>query len=736
MIKDSIIRQIKNSPYKECLIELYSVISQSAKKKPSYREMENNVTFTSFCRLFFDKSKYFPDTYICLCEPEFRNLTIPFNEKGPAKIRIILAVEFLAILIIKGKCISNYSEKLKNLLPLLTDPSFIKSERYTLILNPGALSYLHAPSTIVGRKICYYLKIDNEFISTSVMGFVNSSDTDTVYTRPIMAECLAELLIRYNVKSENDITPEKYLEIAEYVASSYGDRGTLRIDTVIGALGAFIKYCIRTYNVICSAFSNSQFFSVKILTDGKVKKYLKAGYVFMALDEQAVEKAPERVVFIRRNLDRFSTKTWSNDFFGLDLSNLDTQYRKAIISWGVANRNTIRMPENLSYIARTLRKLSAVRDNKTGDEKIISVRDITQIAYDNPNNLISTYHDGLYELRNFFMFAECHKLLQLEKGSMMVLSPHRKRKGTGGHAADNQWITDVDRLLQEKVREDKTCYELIHYVAFRINLILPFRITQILSLKIKDIRKTGNNSFVIMDESKTSKGNKKSYPITGKLAEMLFYLIEKTADIRKECTNPNTAEFIFIYRSRSYSEIKVASKVTFRKYLGRPELANSKGEYLSARLLRCTVLTKLRLWCEANNVSPYLSDTVSGHSNANVIFENYYDYENAGNDDIGYVISGDFNDRISVESEEFKSELMKNAFNPEECEFRKKGAECPFTCLVCDHFIATTDFLPYFRNQVYEMDKKLLSVTEAKEREKLMIMKELYIQYIECLEEE
>lgn len=640
MGKDSIIKQIKNSPYKECLIALYTVISQSAKEKPSYREMENNVTFTSFCRLFFDKSKYFSDVYICLCEPEFRNITIPFKGKGPAKIRIILAVEFLSILIIKGKCISNHSEKLKNLLHLLTNPSFIKSERYTLILNPGALSYLHAPATIVGRKISYYLKIDNEFISTSIMGFVNSSDTDTVYTRPIMAEHLANLLTRYNVKSENDITPEKYLEITEYIASSHGERGTLRVDTVIGALGAFIKYCIRTYDVIYSAFNNSQFFSIKLLTDGKVKKYLKAGYVFMALDEHAVEKAPERVVFIRRNLDRFSTKTWANDYFALDLSNLDTQYRKAIISWGVANRNTIRMPENLSYIARTLRKLSAVRDNKTGDEKIISVSDITQIAYDNPNNLISTYHDGLYVLRSFFMFADNQKLMQLENGVMLVLSPHQKRKGTGGHAAETQWIANVDKLLQEKVFEDKTCYELVHYVVFRLNLILPFRISQILSLKIKDIRRIDDNSYVIRDESKTSKGNKDNYPITGKLAEMLFQVIERTAALRKDCTNPNTREFIFIYRSRSYSEIKVASKVTFRKYLARPDLTNGQGEYLSARLLRCTVLTKLRLWCEANNVSPYLSDIVSGHSNAGIIFENYYDYENAGNDDIGYEILG------------------------------------------------------------------------------------------------
>lgn len=89
-----------------------------------------------------------------------------------------------------------------------------------------------------------------------------------------------------------------------------------------------------------------------------------------------------------------------------------------------------------------------------------------------------------------------------------------------------------------------------------------------------------------------------------------------------------------------------------------------------------------------------------------------------------------------MESDEFKSDLMKNAFNPEECEFKKNGTVCPFTCLICENFIATTDFLPYFRKQVHEIEKKLLSVTDAKKTEELMIMKELYIQYIECLEEE
>lgn len=735
MTKEELKNNFRISPYRNSLKKLYSSITGN-NGKTSYEDMlSNNREFASFCTLFFSKSIHFDDTYLCLCEPEFQNLWVPCPNNKSAKYKILLAVEYLAILMDGNKLKSSYSKKLKELRPLLTDMAFIRSTRYSYILFPQKLVNLFTPSVIGGRKNCYYLKTDINFITDSIMGFVDDSDTDSVSTRPIMAECLTGILYDAGVRKEKDITPEKYLDIAKNVLSSFGDSGTLRINTVLGSLNAYIKYCIRNYSCIEKSFYESSFFSVKILTDGKINKFIKNGYVFMALENEAVIKAPERVVFLRRNLDRFSTKTWPNDFFSLDLSGLEIVYRKAILSWALTNRTTIRLPENLSYIAKTLRKLSTLKSENGNSIESITREELTEIAYDSDKNR-SEFSDGIYIIRNFFSYAESKNLLSVENGAMLILSPQKKKKGLGGHVAEKNWINDVNGILQEKALSDTSYYELVHYVAFRLSLVVPLRISQILSLRIGNIVRRSNGKCVIIDESKTSKGNSTVYALTDGIARLIFLLIEKTGKIREKCTNCNTADFIFIYWSHSYSEVKVATKVTFRKYLERPELGNEKGEYLSARLLRCTVLTGLRMWCEENHVSPHITNIITCHSDSKVIFENYYDYTNAGNGDIGYEITGDFEKSITMDPEEFKSELIKEAFNPEDCDFRKKGFQCPFTCLICEHFVATKDHLPYFRERLHITEKRIESASDSRQKEELELFKKLYSLYINLLEED
>lgn len=726
-------RAINKSVYKGCMFKLYARIS-GKKEKKSLTEMLKDSTFEEFCDTFLTKAPKFTDLYLCLCEPEFRNFYVICPYGTSPKQKLFLAAEFAVILASNNLIDSPYGAKLIELSRMITNISFISGARYPYILEPEKIMKLYAPGKIAGRKTCYYLKTENKFITSSIMGYVDSSDADSINNRPIMAECLESLLTDFEVDNERSVTPDLYLRIASHVTKNFPEKGSLRVDTVITALTAYVKYCIKTYKCICKSFYNCQYFPIKLLSDGKIRKFIKGGYRFMCFDRDALLKEPERVVFTRKNMDRYSTKLWPNDYFSLDMKGLCVLYRRAVFSWASCLRNTVRITDNLGIAIKTLRLLQDLKKESGENERTVNMEEMSVLLFDNPKGLKDKLHDEMYTLRAFFNYVHGQGILDIDGMALMLLEPRKKPEVSGGHAADINWLCDADNILSSKNNDDSGLFDYVHYIAFRICLILPLRISQILSLMEGNIRKRGEGKFVLVDESKTSRGNAVFYPITESTADLLYMAIEKTAEIRKKCTNPDTSKFIFIYWSDSYNDVKVSSKNSFCRYLKKNGIMNSDGEYLSPKILRSTLITNLRMWCEKNQISPMFADAVTCHTDSRAVFNNYYDFEFAGNDDTAYEIQGDFNNNLDITDKGLGSILSREAFNPEECDFKAHGFKCPFTCLICEHFVASKESVPAFRKNISDFREALKTITDESDKEEIRLLIELLEKYLLLLE--
>ena len=726
-------RAINKSVYKGCMFKLYARIS-GKKEKKSLTEMLKDSTFEEFCDTFLTKAPKFTDLYLCLCEPEFRKYYVICPYGTSPKQKLFLAVEFAVILASNNLIDSPYGAKLIELSRMITNISFISGGRYPYVLEPEKIMKLYAPGKIAGRKTCYYLKTENTFITSSIMGYVDSSDADSINNRPIMAECLESLLTDFEVDNERSVTPDLYLRIASHVTKNFPEKGSLRVDTVITALTAYVKYCIKTYKCICNSFYKCQYFSIKLLSEGKIKKYIKGGYKFMSFDRDAILKEPERVVFTRKNMERYSTKIWPNDYFSLDMKGLCVLYRRAVLSWASCLRTTVRIKDNLGIAIKALRRLQEIKKTSGEKEKTVNIAEMSVMVFENPKGLKDKLHDEMYTLRSFFNYVHGQGILDIDGMALMLLEPRKKPEVSGGHAADNNWLCEANNILASKNKEDPYLFEFVHYVAFRICLILPLRISQILSLREDNIRKRGEGKYVLVDESKTSRGNAVIYPITESLADLLYMTIEKTEKIRKRCTNPDASKFIFIYWSVSYNGVKVASKNSFNRYLKNNGIISSDGECLSPKILRSTLITNLRIWCEKNQISPMYADAVTCHTDSRAVFNNYVDFEYAGNDDVGYEIKGDFNNNLDIASKGLGSILSKEAFNPEECDFKAHGFKCPFTCLICEHFVASKESVPAFRKNISDFREALKTITDESDKEEIRLLIELLEKYLLLLE--
>lgn len=735
MIFSNLRSAINKSVYKDYLVQLYARIT-GVTKKTSLKKMLENSVFANFCDTFLKKAPEFKDLYLCLCEPEFRHFYVICPYGTSPKQKLFLAAEFAVILASNNMIPSLYGAKLIELSPMITNIIFISGARYPYVLEPEKIMNLYAPGKIAGRKTCYYLKTDNKFITSSIMGYVDSSDADSINNRPIMAECLERLLTDFGVENEKSVSPDLYLRIASHVTKNFPEKGSLRVDTVITALTAYVKYCIKTYKCICDSFYKCQYFSIKLLCDGKIKKYIKGGYKFMSFDRDAILKEPERVVFTRKNMERYSTKIWPNDYFSLDMKGLCTLYRRAVFSWASCLRNTVRIKDNLGIAIKALRILQNLKNISGEKERTVNMEEISVIVFDNPKGLKDKLHDEMYILRAFFNYVHGQGILDIDGMALMLLEPRKKPEVSGGHAADQNWLCEANNILASKNKEDPYLFEFVHYVAFRICLILPLRISQILSLREENIRKREEDKYVLVDESKTSRGNAISYPITASTADLLYMTIEKTEEIRKRCTNPDASKFIFIYWSVSYNGVKVASKNSFNRYLKNNGIINPNGEYLSPTILRSTLITTLRMWCEKKKVPPMYADAVTCHTDNRAVFNNYYDSEYAGQDDVGYEIKGDFNQNIDKTKKSISSFFIKEAFNPEDCVFKENGFKCPFTCLICEHFVASKDSIPLFKKNISDLQLSLKSITDESDRNEIMLLIELLNKYLFLLEAE
>ena len=392
-----------------------------------------------------------------------------------------------------------------------------------------------------------------------------------------------------------------------------------------------------------------------------------------------------------------------------------------------------KVSESLNYIydIKTGKELSFF--SKKSNDLNISINDI--VAWKNwllnkyKNNRTSNHN--IYAFRNFISFTSETGICSYESGVFYHLTHTLNQNYDNANALTNEELTKLAKVLKEK--SEQSLLGNLCYSVFYIALETEFRPTQIFALQKDCIRETAKkNEYVLISRSKTSSGEYSEYPITEYVKREIEEVRKATDTLRVSSTTTELKEYLFLIPKHKKGSIQVLNNFKFNQFLKECCLLAGIPQYTISNL-RDTHMTKAEEEIIRKSLSDVQLRILTGHKNANsdktyidsnirTMLESVHGII-IGNISLeGKVISSD-NDIVKPENEVSNSCGYCNSCSCEDFSY--------LDCMLCKSFVTTIDRLPYFYEQLEQVDSKIPLAKCSHDKEDLVNIKRLLLYYIE-----
>jgi len=378
-----------------------------------------------------------------------------------------------------------------------------------------------------------------------------------------------------------------------------------------------------------------------------------------------------------------------------------------------------------------LRNDYSIRRVTSSDEPLdsIIVEEIfSYVQFIKGNKMNNSY---ISVVRGLLTYLQENNLYKIEPSVFKYLVTKTAQVNNTSKDISDELLIKIENKLKENSADNYL--NTLYYIVFHIAIATEFRISQILNLKISCLVKGVKRDYYLESHSKVSNGKKVKVPITPYTKRYIETAIKYTQNVRDECKNPTIKEQIFIHNNSAYN-YKVISVRSFSDYLKR--ICNQLGiESFTAQNLRDTYMTKSIEYAMKKNMSEMELRALTNHKQLSTT-TNHYVAEKIKNylEATHMVVIGNptIKGNIVTETDHSNKDLVNEScgYCPYESCIQTKGN---LDCLMCSGFIATVDRIPFYEEKIAKIDKDIKSSKSQATRDKHVVLKRLYLAYLEKL---
>lgn len=444
--------------------------------------------------------------------------------------------------------------------------------------------------------------------------------------------------------------------------------------------------------------------------------------------------------------EKFTTRLNHRTYLYMDFSSIHNElYRQAAKQYFWNDTKNLDSKRNTQYIiTEFFNFISNYKSNFIGntDENIDYTTITTVDVFSFRSNIetgtlsVKTKNNKYQNLKYLLQYCEKEKILNVESGCFEFLRPHSEPDATGGTDIPDDELKKLEKhlrnLSEENLRKN------LYYIIFHIAIETEFRISQILSLKISEIKEgMKKGQFYIHSTNKISNKDKQEQHISEYAKRHLDIAIKHTEKLREAASEKNK-DYVFLFKNpnNNHAEIKPIRAGGFSRFLKKECKRINIKEYTAANL-RDTHMTKAIEYAFKNGLSDVQTKILVNHKNLEKTTGGHYvnprirTFAEAtfgvtiGDVDIKGNILAKNNDEFS------KDETVDNG-----CGFCKESAckiKNELGCPMCDGFVVTLDRIPFYEQRIKEIDTMIANESIAHEIEHLQTIKRLYVAYLERL---
>lgn len=600
--------------------------------------------------------------------------------------------------------------------------------------NPERFQYIILKN---GRKCTFYMDIDSVEIRTIFIEFLSNynraSDNQINRFCSNFMESLSPLVI-------NDILDFNYKSFElqfQYFKDSPTTKGSLSI------LVSFYLFIRHNYNE--KLFQDDSIVDPIILQRSTIVPELQSG--FMIVPYNSLDPVPtydkwllSYSVASESNAARVTTSSVTIDFTKIDNPIYRMWAKSFLWLYDVGLYTKRHSQPIINYFLNYIWELKTgntltIYTQKTQDVHI-QLNEI--IAF--KNHILTIKHNSttikgyIYTVRSFLSHISSMGLDSIENGIFYHLTYNGDNSFSKTKAVPKEELEQIsikmskDALTSPKVRQ--------FYAMYFLALNTEFRASQIVSLEYDCVKEASKrNEFVVVSKSKTSAGEKLEQSISLYVKRQIDEIIKFTAEYRANCTDANLSKMLFLVpstRSGAYSLINTDS---FNSYLKSCCTELGLPAYTIGNL-RDSHMTMAEEYIIRNSLSDVELRVLSGHTSTNTTTRHYIDTQLT---ELLESVHG-----VVIGNVDLKGQILKTLDSPVK-EENKVSASCGYCnsskcgnysyldCMMCKDFITTIDRIPYYKEQIAVIDKKIGITSILHDKEDLINIKILLIGYMKAL---
>ncbi|OUP58743.1 hypothetical protein [Butyricicoccus pullicaecorum] len=592
----------------------------------------------------------------------------------------------------------------------------------------------------------YYIDYENNFLVSCMVAVLNYPRLITRWLEGWLVADFENSLGHFApfLREINDFSEHTFWHQINYFKNNLKkDKKALNI--AIRGVVSFYRWLILEYPKV-NIFENAHSMSRDLLTTGWVINLIKDNYYVTTFNMNEDLGDKERVIFLLRGFDRFSTQRKKESFLTLNLSELKSSfYRKELWKYYLSSPSVSvnAFAGQIGYMASGLEFLHKLKNQPnypnplfhyfTCQEAVL----LKNYIYD-MNIALGTKNNRLGAIRRFLLWEkDSRHMFIFDNMFFSYLTQFEEPSKTSGNAVPDEDLIALNNLLVEKSETDHIAM-LVHTI-FHIAIQTEFRISQICSLTTNCIHPTIKpNQFEVHSTSKTSHGRKDKSVITEITYHLMTRVIQATEELRLTAP-PSISEYIFLYQGM-VNTIRVVDAPVFRTYLRKCcEELNLKRIYTAADL-RDTHMTKSFEYILRNGKSDAEMSILSKHKYIDTSKSHYIEMELEKMLEATYgIIIGDSN---LIDPDKNLVDSIPQENNGEDsivedgcgcCTAEKCVITSSLPCLACKHFVTTVAHEKFFVKAIENIDTLISRAATPHDKEDFITIKRLYVLYLKSI---
>lgn len=554
-----------------------------------------------------------------------------------------------------------------------------------------------------------------------------------------------ELMFLFPMSSEDqeidtfkDINSQTFWNQIKYYKDYYRDNEAMyrRAVTMICAFYRWLISEFAEYNF----FADSQSLTTELFFNSSLSSLIINNAYFTTYSNTEDLGDKPYIVFILRNMDMYSTRLKKIDHYVLNTRRVCTDYYRKLINKYVQNHTAISvltsggLTHYPSVALHFIEEVKAQEDYPNPDTHCFTTAEAILIRNLFEKIIPVTAYDKLSYVRDFFQWCQKCDYLSFSATFFDYLSLNKKtQRNYGGESIPDEDIKKISDCFAEVCSKDKAM--LPYYAIFLIQLETEFRISQICNLKTSSIQPTvKNDQFLIYSNTKTSCGRELSQPICLTTKKIIESVIEYTEPLRNSTVQSSDKDKVFLRYNKNRMSISDINADNFRKTF-QTICALAGVKKYSPQNLRDTHMTKAYEFILKTGRSDLEMGLLSKHSRIDTTKNHYIELELTKMLESTYHVllgSRDINQHNRILETVPDNMNKQNAVEGGcgHCNSSVCSVQGTTPCLICNHFVTTTEHAPYFIKMIAGIDEELKKASIPHQIEDLTLMKKLYVNWL------